>query len=148
MWAVIAAVVTPLVAALVSFVSSERGTGIERRLRHHIALASVTDKGSDARVTLDQLVAYEAELVLKAGRLRADRKINVANLVLSILLVLITSAAIYGGVLWAIAAWSGGLAWIPVILLATVGLFLLLLTAFGFTTLYNPPKKDDTPKEK
>lgn len=145
MWEAIAAIAVPLVTGGVAFFTSARGAGRERRLRHHLELAELAKGNAAAKQALDELAGYESAVLLQRGKLRADRKLNVSNLSAAIVLALLTSVALYGGFSWLGSVWGQPIAWLTVALLGTGGLFLVLLTAAGFASLYNPPRPKKIP---
>ncbi|MDY7542608.1 MULTISPECIES: hypothetical protein [unclassified Cryobacterium] len=144
MWEAIAAIGVPIVTGLIAFFTSALGAGRERRLREHLELAELAKDNPQARGALDELVEYEASIVLRLGKQLADRKLNVPNLFLSIFLALMTAGVLYALFSWLGTIWGESAAWLPIGLIATAGLFLVLLTAAGFSMLFKPSKPKNT----
>jgi hypothetical protein len=140
MWAAIAAIAAPIISAVLALLQSRVGGGPNRHLKDHAALLVTLPEKSDSRAAIEKLVVVEAESLLHRQRLRDSRQLNVVNLVLSLILAVVSGIAIYVLVLWAQAWWGTALVWIPLVILALGGLFLLLLTGAAFTTLYTPAK--------
>lgn len=140
MWAAIAAIGAPIITAVLGILKNRVGGGMHRHLKDHAGMLGSLPEGSDSRAAVERLIVFEAEALLRREQESDDRRLNITNLVLALILALVSGAAIYALVLWTQAWWGTALVWIPIVILSLGGLFLLLLTGAAFTQLYTPPK--------
>ncbi len=138
MWAAIAAILVPLVTALASIMQARAGS--VRGMKEHAEIASKLTEGSEARKSVEALVKFQADVLLRRAESKANRKLNGANLAAAIVLTALTGAVLYAGILLVQWAWPTGFGWVPLITVVGVGIFLLALTATGYASMYNPPR--------
>jgi len=138
MWAVIGAVLAPLVTALAAIMQARAGS--VKGMKEHAEIAAKLSSGSKAREAVEALIEFQAATLLARARSKASRKLNGANLAAAIFLTLLTAFVIYFGIVLTQLTWSSGFGWVPLVLLVAIGGFLLALTAVGYASMYNPPK--------
>lgn len=112
-------------------------------MKAHIEMAGTLADNPDAKAAIDELIAAEARELSKQETARFSRKLNSSNTILAVVLTVISVAAIYLLAIWWLAVWGEPIAWLAGCLTIVVGLFLILLTASGYTTLYNPSRSKE-----
>jgi hypothetical protein len=145
MWQAIAAIVIPVLGVIGGVIQSERGFGLNRRLKEHAALADLLASNPRAKAAIDELVALEAESLLSKQSARTTHKLNGANLSLAIFLALASGVVIYLLWNWTATWWGLSTGWIPLTVMIVVGLGLLLVTAAGFSIIYAPKTTKKNP---
>lgn len=107
-------------------------------MKEHAEIASKLAEGSDARKSVEALVKFQADILLRRAESKANRKINGGNLAAAIVLTCLTGGVIYAGILLVQLVWPSGFGWVPLVVLIVIGGFLLALTATGYASMYNP----------
>lgn len=70
---------------------------------------------------------------------RESRRLNVTNLILSLILAAFAGWATYGLTLWTIGWSTTSLGWLALSVSIVLGLGLMLVVGAAFGTIYNPP---------
>jgi magnesium-transporting ATPase (P-type) len=143
MWQALGAIAVPLLGVIATLF---KGTSrLSKRVDHHADLLAKLKGSGAAEVGMQGLLAEEVEWLAEREARRHSRKLNVGNLVLTLILFVGTTLAIYYTWTWVRRLSEDGPAWlyvISVLVLIIVALFLTVITAAAFTTLYTPSKSD------
>ncbi|KIU02029.1 hypothetical protein [Frigoribacterium sp. MEB024] len=143
MWQALGAIAVPLLGVIATLF---KGTSrLSKRVDHHAdLLAKLKDSGA-AEIGMQALLADEVRWLAEREARRHSRKLNVGNLILTLILFAGTTLAIYYTWTWVRRLSEDGPAWLYVVsvaVLVIVALFLTVITAAAFTTLYTPSKSD------
>ncbi|MFS2281378.1 hypothetical protein V2S04_11220 [Microbacterium sp. OR21] len=137
-WQFLAALAVPLFGLLGALGQRERTPAQLRRLREASAALKDVPAESDAYNALSELVAVQARAIM----VRESRRLNVTNLVLTLILAAFAGSATYGLSVWCISVWGTGWAWVALPVSVLIALALMLVVGAAFGTIYNPPKGD------
>lgn len=132
-WQFLAAALVPVFGFLGALAQRERTPGQFRRMREAAAALKDLDPSNEAHAALSHLVAVQAAAIAE----REARKLNVTNLVMSIIVSAFAGWGAYGLSVWAVGAWGTAWGGAVVPLAIVIGLVLALFVGASFSTLYN-----------
>ena len=139
MWSTIGAIAVPLLGVLGAWLKS-LGNRHTKRISHHADLLAKLTDAPAAREQMQELLRKEVVWLDERLTGRLSRKLNGANVFLSILLSVTSAAMVYALAAWVLATAGTPWAWVSGIVSGSLGVFLIVLVAAGFSTIYNPPK--------
>lgn len=134
-WQFLAALAVPLFGFLGAIGQRERTPGQLRRLREAATALKDLPSDSEAHKALEELVRVQARAMVA----RESRRLNVTNLILSLILAGFAGWGTYGLTLWCFATWATPFGWLALTVSIALGLLLMLVVGAAFGTIYNPP---------
>lgn len=135
---VIAALAVPVLGLVGAMLQRDRTPARHKGLREAAQALKDAPPDSSAFKALDELVAAEARAVLSRTLAMGERQLNYANVVLSVVLTIIVGLIMLGLFNWASSTWGQPISWLVVPLASLVGVFLAVVIAAAFGTIYNP----------
>lgn len=140
-WQLVAALAVPVLGFFGSLLTSNRDPGEYRRLKHAADALGAVPTGSAAFASLEKLVVVQADALRDREAARSKRKLNVPNLVLSIILGIAGACGAFFLWSWSTSTWGSVLGWVVTPVSVVGGLVIALLVGAAFATIYNPPNK-------
>lgn len=140
-WQLVAALAVPVLGFFGALLTSNRDPGEYRRLKHAADALGSVPAGSAAFASLEKLVVVQADSLRDRESARSKRKLNVANLVFSIILAIGGAVGAFFLWSWSASAWGSAAGWVATPASIIGGLMIALLVGGAFATIYNPANK-------
>lgn len=134
-WQILVAFAVPVLGFLGALLTSNRDPGSYRRLKHSVDAMVALPKDSNAAKVLEDLVIAQAQQLKR----RQERQLNYMNLALAIILSVVAGFGAFWLWSWSASVWGRWEAWLVIPFSATAGLFIAILVAAAFSTIFNPP---------
>lgn len=140
-WQAAAAVAVPALGLMGGLLSRDRAPGMYRKLRH--ATAAIRDLPADAqeaRGALEGVIVQQATAIRDREAHALTRRLNVTNVVLSVILTLFVAALMLPLISWVTSVWGTGFIWLVGPAGVILMLFGALLVGAAWATIFSPPK--------
>ena len=134
-WQFLAALAVPIIGFLGAVAQRERTPAQVKRLREAVSALKELPVRSEAHEAVSALVVQQAQNLTE----RESRRLNVTNLIMSIILGVVVGFVSYLLIIGSVAAWPMPWGWVVVTVSAIVGLMLMLFVGAAFGTIFNPP---------